>query len=236
MSWGLGWKRPSEIFRLSLIYGLDEAAENGNTSSTNMMSSSSIVSQDQELGFRIDLDWSASDDEDQVALRLQSQLMVAFPMPQDTVVVELRIGEEEGNVHVNMKVVRRREPLRVVTLTKTAGSGQQNDGTGVLARLLCSNLATPIPGVGNGAEHWQSITVLSLCGCGLSVNLSLFIIHLGAELRRYSYFSLLVELLLLFLFCRDIHFFSFPIILFPQICLRKELQKMIRSYSCILFM
>ena len=48
-------------------------------------SASSIVAQDQELGFRIELEWSAGDDEEQVALRLQSQLMVALPMPQDRV-------------------------------------------------------------------------------------------------------------------------------------------------------
>lgn len=180
MSWGLGWKRPSEVFHLTLNYGSDEPAENpGRISSASnssaSSSSSSILSQDQELGFRIDLDWSAGDDEDQVALRLQSQLMVALPMPQDTVVVELTSGEEERNVGVEMKVVKRREPLRAVTLNKTAGSGQQSDGTGVLTRLLRLDFASQMPGVADGVsacgDHWKSVTMLSLCGCGLSVSL-----------------------------------------------------------------
>lgn len=189
MSWGLGWKRPSEIFHLTLNYGTDEPPEDpGRTSSSSSCSSvssasassspsPSILSQDQELGFRIDLDWSAGDDEDQVALRLQSQLMVALPLPQDTVVVEFRSGEEgqEANVCVDMKVLRRREPLRAVTLSKTTGSGQQNDGTGVLTRLLRSSLSSTMPGVGDGVsgcgEHWKSVTLLNLCGCGLSVSI-----------------------------------------------------------------
>lgn len=71
---------------------------------------------DQELGFRIDLEWTAGvDDEDQVALRLQSQLMVALPLPQDMVVVELKEGE---GVRVEMKVVKRREPLKAVTMAR----------------------------------------------------------------------------------------------------------------------
>ncbi|KAG6691553.1 hypothetical protein I3842_10G068800 [Carya illinoinensis] len=182
MSWGLGWKRPSETFHLRLNYGNEESQENpGRTSSASSSSSSSsssasIMSQDQELGFRIELDWSAADDEDQVYLRLQSQLMVALPMPQDAVEVELRPGEEEAvggpNVGVEMRVVKRREDVRSVTMTKSTGSGQQNDGTGVLTRLLRSNLSPLMPGVADGVsdcgEHWKSVTVLSLCGCGLS--------------------------------------------------------------------
>ncbi|KAM5588647.1 phospholipase A I [Rosa sericea] len=178
MSWGLGWKRPSEIFHLTLSYGTEdpptpENSSGGTRSSASSSSSySSVVSQqDQELGFRIDLDWSAGDDEDQVALRLQSQLMVALPMPQDTVVVELR--PEEANVSVDMRVVRRREPLRAVSMAKTGGSGQQNDGTGVLTRLLRSNFSSSMPAVAEGAAacgvHWQCVTVVRLCGCGLSV-------------------------------------------------------------------
>ncbi|XP_062160948.1 phospholipase A I isoform X2 [Alnus glutinosa] len=176
MSWGLGWKRPSEIFHLTLNYGNEEPAENpGRTSSSSSASSSSsslpstMVSQDQELGFRIELDWSAGDDEDQVALRLRSQLMVALPMPQDTVEVDLRPGEAwEENVGVEMRVVKRREPLRAVTMSRSAGSGQQSDGAGVLTRLMRSGLAVA-DGVSDCGEHWKSVTLLSLCGCGLSV-------------------------------------------------------------------
>jgi hypothetical protein len=133
-----------------------------------------MVSQDQELGFRIELDWSAGDDEDQVALRLRSQLMVALPMPQDTVEVDLRPGEAwEENVGVEMRVVKRREPLRAVTMSRSAGSGQQSDGAGVLTRLMRSGLAVA-DGVSDCGEHWKSVTLLSLCGCGLSVSLNFF--------------------------------------------------------------
>lgn len=188
MSWGLGWKRPSEIFHLRLNYGNEEPEENPDCTYSSSSSVASIVAQDQEIGFRIELEWSAGDDEDQVALRLQSQLMVALPMPQDTVEVELRpkdVGAKaEENVVVEMRVVKRREPLRAVTMTKPVGSGQQSDGTGVLTRLLKSNLALPMPGVTDGVsdcgEHWKSVTVLSLCGCGLSVSpgFLIFILHL----------------------------------------------------------
>ncbi|KAJ8761900.1 hypothetical protein K2173_005611 [Erythroxylum novogranatense] len=166
MSWGLGWKRPSEIFRLSLNYGTEESGDDLNRISTSSSSTSSSMSpsQDQELGFRIDLDWTAGDDEDQVALRLQSQLMVALPLPQDCVTVELKTQEdteeEGGSVGVNMEVVKRREPLRGIIMIKS-GSGQQSDGVGVLIRLLRSNLAT-------SSEHWRTVTLLSLSGCGLA--------------------------------------------------------------------
>ncbi|BAT81803.1 hypothetical protein LR48_Vigan07g117500 [Vigna angularis] len=78
MSWGLDWKRPSEIFHLTLSYGTDDPLENiartssfsrfSSSSSSSLSSSastSSIISQDQEPRFRIELDWSASEDEDQ---------------------------------------------------------------------------------------------------------------------------------------------------------------------------
>ncbi|KAI4295872.1 hypothetical protein L6164_035870 [Bauhinia variegata] len=179
MSWGLGWKRPSEIFHLTLNYGTEDPVENVGRSSTSSYSSSSsssssyssVLSPEQELGFRIELDWSASEDEDQVALKLQSQLMVALPSPQDSVVVELR-PEDDEHVDLDMKVVKRREPLRAVTMTKTVASGQQNDGTGVLTRLLRSNLAPSMPTIVEGAagcgDHWRSVAVLSLCGCSFS--------------------------------------------------------------------
>ncbi|KAG6573199.1 Phospholipase A I, partial [Cucurbita argyrosperma subsp. sororia] len=181
MSWGLGWKRSSEIFHLKLNYGSEEDAENPDrvssssscsSSSSSSSSSLNILTQGQDLGFRIDLDWSAGDDEDQVALRLQSQLMVALPVPQDAVQVELNFREEEDNVDVDMKVLKRREPLRAVTLKKSAGSGQQNDGIGVLTRLLRSNVAPTMPGVSDEVigcgEHWKTVTVLNLRGCGLT--------------------------------------------------------------------
>ncbi|GMI93322.1 hypothetical protein like AT1G61850 [Hibiscus trionum] len=175
MSWGLGWKRSSEIFRLSLNYGYEESGEDlFRTSSSSLIGSSSpsaasLTHQDQqEPGFKIDLDWVAADDVDQVALRLRSQLIVALPPAQDTVVIELK--ETEGNaVRVEMNVEKRREPLRGVSVFKAIGSGQQCDGVGVLVRLLRSDLApsgdvNPV----SSTDHWKSITSLSLCGCGLT--------------------------------------------------------------------
>ncbi|KAL4297329.1 hypothetical protein GQ457_12G017790 [Hibiscus cannabinus] len=176
MSWGLGWKWPSDTFRLSLNYGYQEFTEipDRTTSSPPSLTPSSpssqlLQAQDQhDLGSWIDLDWVSGDDEDQVALKLRSQLMVALPVPQDAVAIELR--ETQGNaVRVEMKVEKRREPLRAVIMYKAGGSSQQSDGVGVLVRLLRSDLVLSGDGIpiGNG-DHWKSITLLSLCGCGLT--------------------------------------------------------------------
>lgn len=163
MTWALGWKRPSEIFHLTLIYGTENLA--GSRSSTR-----SMLSLEQELGFRIELDWSSAEDEDQVALKLQSQLMVALPMPQDCVMVDLR-PEEDDYVAVDMKVSKRRDPLKAIKMTKAVSSGQQAEGTGVLTRLLGSNLASLVgEGVKGYGDHWRSVSVLSICGCSLSVS------------------------------------------------------------------
>ncbi|KAH8512104.1 hypothetical protein H0E87_009347 [Populus deltoides] len=170
------WKRPSEVLRLTLNYGTEDFGEELNrssTSSSTVSSSSSTtltpssspqeiatevaVEDEEQVGFRIELDWNAVDDEDQVALRLQSQLMVALPAPQDCVTVDLKAPEEEeGRVEVEMKVEKKREELRGVLLGKS-GSGQQSDGVGVLTRLFRSD----------GGRHWKTVTLLSLSGCGL---------------------------------------------------------------------
>ncbi|KAI3511133.1 hypothetical protein L1887_18277 [Cichorium endivia] len=60
--------------------GLWSALQDNNNNSNN-----------PELGFQIDLDWNAGDDEDQVTLRLQSQVMVVLPLPQDKVVIRFRL-------------------------------------------------------------------------------------------------------------------------------------------------
>lgn len=190
MSWGLGWKRPSEIFHLTLYYGTEAPAEypdrtssSSSASFTSASSSSSLHEQVHHdfLGFRVELDWTSGEDEDQIALRLQSQLMVALPSPQDFVTLEL-MEREGGNVGVEMEVVKRREQLNAVILGKAPGSGQQAEGVGVLTRLMRFNFvpnATDVPGspVGDGgvpgpgcAEHWTSMTMLSLCGCSLTVS------------------------------------------------------------------
>ncbi|MCI50351.1 phospholipase A 2A, partial [Trifolium medium] len=54
--------------------------------------------------------------------------MVALPMPQDTVVIELMPREDDENsVDLVMKVVKRRDPLRAITMAKAVNSGQQTD-------------------------------------------------------------------------------------------------------------
>ncbi|KAI3680555.1 hypothetical protein L6452_35328 [Arctium lappa] len=207
MSWGLGWKRPSDVFHLSLYYGTEEALDDQTRSSSpspqSSSGSSSSASQDHnnnnncnnpELGFRIDLDWNAGDDEDQVTLKLQSQVMVALPLPQDTVVIRLSERDESGRVGtgeeggescrvgdgnvvgVEMKVVKKREPLRAVAMSRVGGSGQQNDGMGVLTKLLKSEFAAEsVPGHAEGprvescTHHWMNVTVVSLYNCGLSM-------------------------------------------------------------------
>ncbi|KAL9255083.1 Phospholipase A I-like protein [Drosera capensis] len=188
MSWGLGWKRPSEVFHLTLEYGSQPDSDPTQwPESPNSEDSSSGSSK------KIELDWTVGDDEDQIALRLQSQLMVAMPSPHDTILVELReangeIESGEGlgldeivRVGVEMRVVRRREPLRAVKMEKAAGSGQGSDGIGVFTRLLRGSFPPGVVAVGGGggggvenglmsfAEHWKSVTVLSLCGCGIAV-------------------------------------------------------------------
>lgn len=184
MSWGLGWKRPSDVFHLTLSYGADDFLDDATPTSSRSSSaaaspfaaaSPTAAFQDgQQLGFRIELDWNAGDDEDQVALKLQSQVMVALPSPQDTVEVELTArGEEVG---VEMRVMKRIEPLQGVIMGRAGGSGQQGDGMGVLLKLMRSNFSN---GVGSGAdgeallgcaEHWRSVTVVSLAGLGLTVS------------------------------------------------------------------
>lgn len=212
MSWGLGWKRPTDVFHLTLSYGLDadtlddvSPTSSRSSSASSVFSASSPTSKDavvnnnqEQLGFRIDLDWNAGDDEDQIALKLQSQVMVALPIPQDIVEIELmertengknlvgqsedegevileNNGEEGVEVGLEMRVVKRREPLKGVIMWRVGGSGQQTDGgMGVLVKLMRSNFANGVPdggAVGSGcADHWRNVAVVSLCGLGLTVS------------------------------------------------------------------
>ncbi|KAM0856150.1 hypothetical protein ACQ4PT_049297 [Festuca glaucescens] len=188
-SWGLGWKRSSEIFHLTLDYGdfTEEPDQDPSsppppppqspTAAVASATFSPTATTNGDLGFRIELDWSTGDDEDQVALRLQSQLMVALPPPHDVVSVDLKPAKDGDGVGVEMRVVRRREALRSVRVARALGSTQSTgDGAVVLARLIRSNVA-PAPaadgavaaGVPMLADHWRSVTALSLCNCGLMV-------------------------------------------------------------------
>ncbi|KAL0328786.1 UNVERIFIED_CONTAM: Phospholipase A I [Sesamum calycinum] len=209
MSWGLGWKRLSESFHLTLSYGsdadtLDEIIRKTSSSFPSSSQDAVTTNNNQELlGFRIDLDWNAGDDEDQVALRLQSQVMIALPSPNDSVEVELRERAEnweenlasstdgEGNLEnpagqvkrleVLMRIVTKREPLKGIIMSRAGGSGQQADGgMGVLIKLMKLNMGSgdangmaPGPGL---AEHWQNLSVVILCGLGLTA--------LSAEITR----------------------------------------------------
>ncbi|KAJ9566706.1 hypothetical protein OSB04_002672 [Centaurea solstitialis] len=198
-SWGLAWKRPSDVFHLSLYYGTEEALDDQNTRSSSSSpppsgSSSSKdnnrICNDQELGFRIDLDWNSGEDDVQVALRLQSQVMVALPLPQDRVVIELwqcgdyGDGDGEGGlsgklVGLGMKVVKQRDPLKAVAMSRVGMASQQYDGMGVLTKLLKSDFAAESgSGTGNNAgglgvricaDHWMNVAVVSLYSCGLSM-------------------------------------------------------------------
>ncbi|KAL6567481.1 Phospholipase A I [Orobanche gracilis] len=214
MSWGLGWKRPAEVFHLTLSYGpdaetIDDASPTSSRSSSAASPFSGLspmsqnagggnnISSQESLGFRIDLDWNAGEDEDQTTLKLQSQVMVALPTPQDTVEIglmertenpegSLENSEEGGGansenneggtevgVELEMRIVKRREPLKGVLMWRAGGSGQQNDGgMGVLVKLMKSNFANGVAdggSVGSGcADHWRNVAVVSLCGLGLT--------------------------------------------------------------------
>ncbi|KAI4312011.1 hypothetical protein MLD38_036870 [Melastoma candidum] len=191
MSW-VGWNRPSDAFHLTLTYGAEESAAlvpDRPPASSSPSSGSALVSgKDLENGVRVEFDWNGGDDEDQVVLRLQSQLMVSAPSGQDSVSVQLSCVRGDGDgcngsetmgeevVRVVMGVEKRREELRGVRMgRKPGGSGKEGDGgAGVLARLLRWDFAgSRVAAAESGGEvrggHWSSLTVVSLCGCGLSV-------------------------------------------------------------------
>lgn len=159
-----------EVFKLRLGYGTEESEEE--LSRAISTAEAKEGRKDPELGSRVELEWNSGEEEEPVALRLQSQLMVAAPSPKDTVVLDFSVVGEEGNVGVGMRVVKKRAPLRSAVLWKAAGSGQQTDGVGVLTRLLGSDLASGGPGDGAApgcSEHWKTVTLVSLCGVGLTV-------------------------------------------------------------------
>jgi hypothetical protein len=141
-SWGLGWKRSSEIFHLTLDYGdfaEDDPDQDPSSPPPQSPTFSPTATTNGDLGFRIELDWSAADDEDQVALRLQSQLMVALPPPHDAVSVDLKPDNDNDKVAVEMRVVRRSEALRSVRVARALGS-TQSTGDGAVGRRDSSAL------------------------------------------------------------------------------------------------
>ncbi|PWA34661.1 phospholipase,galactolipase [Artemisia annua] len=157
MSWGLGWKRLSDVFHLSLYYGTDDTLDDQSRSHESLppplSKDTNRICKDHESSFRIDLDWNANDDEAQVALRLQSQVMVALPLPQDKVVITLKERYDNGDhfVSMGMKVVKQRDPLKAVAMKRVGGSGQHHDGMGVFSKLMKSDFAAES---GSGCLFW----------------------------------------------------------------------------------
>ncbi|XP_076931698.1 phospholipase A I-like [Bidens hawaiensis] len=111
--------------------------------------------------------------------------MVALPLPQDTVVIRLCECGDNGEgklVSLGMEVVKQRDPLRAMFMSRIGGSSQQHDGMGVVTKLLRSDFAAEQSGnsgMGHGgggggvgvrvcADHWMNVTVLSVYSCGLS--------------------------------------------------------------------
>lgn len=189
MSWGLpSWKRQSDAFHVLLGYGDREQEEqqqqlptlfrNGqplNPGDPGFPVSSSGPDPTSQCKFRIQLDWSAGDDEEQVALKLQSQLMITLPAPHDHVQVELRIiSDHQPHVRVNFTVRKKREMLKAISVTRTSGSSPQGDGWGVLTRLMGSASSDRSSSISVTEEllgytqHWRSLAVLNLSGCSLT--------------------------------------------------------------------
>ncbi|KAG6554512.1 hypothetical protein Mapa_003891 [Marchantia paleacea] len=205
MSWTLGsWKRQADIFHLILGYGDQES---GGVDDLPLRLRNGVQPLDLKfpLGgpadlisackYKIQLDWAAGDDEDQVALKLQSQLMVTLPSPHDEVAV--RIGqfvdtknteetdlpesdadpqavpedevEVESDVRVIFNVYKTREHLKLVSLSRTVGSGPSVDGLGVLNRILDKFANSSAPEEVSGfTEHWRVLSVLNLSNCSLT--------------------------------------------------------------------
>lgn len=203
MSWGLGsWKRQVDTFHLILGYGQQESIADSQQSTprkgpdlkASLPSASDLAS---GCKYRVHVDWSAGDDEDQVVLKLQSQLMVTLPAPHDEVQVQLVVNDlpdgqdveysvpdylgdiftDSKCVSVTLRAHKRREPLKVLSMSRTAGSGPSSDGLGVVARILdpgspekTSHVSVTEELLGS-SQHWRSLTVLNLCSCSLAVSL-----------------------------------------------------------------
>ena len=147
--------------------------------------------------YRVQTEWSAGEEEETVALRLQSQLVVTLPPPHDSVEVMMKVtealahtpgleagiasdisfrewqegGEAEGGVKLQLQVHKFREPLKVVSLSRSQqGGGGGSDGLGIFTRVLSPD--SPHMSLGEEllgyAHNWTSISVVSLAGCGLA--------------------------------------------------------------------
>lgn len=205
MSWALGsWKRQADVFHLILGYGDQESGGVDDLPLRLTNVEQSLADLKFPLGgpadlisackYKIQLDWAAGDDEDQVALKLQSQLMVTLPSPHDEVAVHLGQlvatdeseetevaetetaaqaepeGKVEPDIRVSFSVHKTREHLKLVSLSRTVGSGPSVDGMGVLNRILAkfANPSTPEE-VSGFTERYRFLSVLNLSNCSLTV-------------------------------------------------------------------
>ncbi|KAI3685044.1 hypothetical protein L6452_34275 [Arctium lappa] len=77
-------------------------------------------------------------------------------------------------------------------MSRVGRSGQQNDGMGVLTKLLKSKFAAESgpghavgPQVESCADHWMNVTVVSLYNCGLSVRVHVLVVQLNTTFNAY---------------------------------------------------
>lgn len=210
MSWVTGWKRQVDAFHLTLGYGDQvhsptlEVLKNGQPLKSDI--GSDLLS---SCRFRVQLDWFAGDDEDQVVLKLQSQIMVTLPAPHDEIQVFLAVAppsyeesesmdvvnESDRMIQVRLEVHKRRELLRVVSLSRTVGSGPSADGLGVLTRVLVpasvehvakTTVSEELLGY---SQNYRSISILNLSNCFLTVSLhtrSFLLVTLFAMVMQFS--------------------------------------------------
>eukprot|EP00897_Mesotaenium_endlicherianum_P003568 jgi/Mesen1/3239/ME000187S02402 len=102
MSWMPGWKRQTDTLHLVLGYGEQEKSfpslfRSGGSQEVKG-TPGNADDEASSCKYRIQVDWAAGEDDEAVALRLQSQIMVTLPPPHDFVKVDLKYSpvEEEG--------------------------------------------------------------------------------------------------------------------------------------------
>lgn len=184
------WKRQADMFHLTLGYGEEEHFPNLELLMNGQPLKQDVVADTlSSCKFHIQLDWAAGDDEDQVVLKLQSQLMVTLPAPHDEVQLQLHVTppgnketsdgnhlEEEEKVNVFMEVHKQRELLKIVSLTRTVGSAPSGEGLGVLTRVLDPGSAEHLGKTTVSEEllgytqHYRFLSVLNLSNCFLTVS------------------------------------------------------------------
>lgn len=107
MSWMSGWTRQVDSYHLELGYGTREDdddlvndAGTGHGATLDFAEEARKlrtppVSVERDCKYHVKLDWNSGEDEDQVALRLQSQVMATLPPPYDHVQVAITAGSSD---------------------------------------------------------------------------------------------------------------------------------------------